>query len=596
MSHQRKTCLKFQSFSYKERGRLSQRKDLDVVYVTHKKSKEKRGKPSESQAVLIPPMRFHNKSRQNPVVHEKEQNLVLKNWKGFPETLTGSFMGISVHRNRYRELMRASRQWRDLMNRKQFGFWHDIVVKPGASYLALFCVVCPQPGINIPLTWQDQYESLGSTTVVLSWLADIWLYMDLVPQPASHGYMVTEADYQAHLLSAKESKKRFSCSNHHAVNTANANRSNQIRATGVAATACACHGCFVSHTVVDFQKDERVSVVYSFCGVYQQLPRIIAPQKREILTAVGKFHLSTHKLPCFARFSLNFIKGAGQVDGEILETFGASFNEISPTAQSMSQYHRQEIFDDHMRDSNWKKLVGIIKTLLKKHKCAVKGEKDEKIAAELQGEHLDIYHLKINKAPTMAEIWLRLTELETSEIGRPGSISWIIQEGIELDTAEADEQAWEVADEDDSELIDEEIPAEDMGIWMPSSKRSDWLLVHESQQDAWIDEFYRVNWLKAKASGGEDVENKFKDHVLYHMMKNEQPDNWLAIITLARSLRVGEQPARLDLHVIGVMLAKSHQSFIISTFKVLILSGLVQGVMLAREWVIQNDTGQCASM
>lgn len=56
-----------------------------------------------------------------------------------------------------------------------------------------------------------------------------------------------------------------------------------------------------------------------------------------------------------------------------------------------------------------------------------------------------------------------------------------MMEGIELDwgtvhvddpqfcMAEADEQAWEVSDEDDSELIDEEIPAEDMVIWMPSS-------------------------------------------------------------------------------------------------------------------------------
>ncbi|KAG1838545.1 hypothetical protein DFJ58DRAFT_733798 [Suillus subalutaceus] len=210
----------------------------------------------------------------------------------------------------------------------------------------------------------------------------------------------------------------------------------------------------------------------------------------------------------------------------------------------MSQYHQQEILDDHMRDSNWKKLVGIVKTLLKKYKRAVKGvndtklpfdeltcsldpqkialwEKDEKITMELRGEHLDIYQLKIDK-----------------EIGRPGSVSWIIQginpedsqdglrsnirrfpcnatatqkaglqekrlklaaqiikfhetadqmtQGIELDSgtvhvddsrfcqAEAEEQAWEVADEDDSELIDEEIPAEDMGIWMSSSVTHDY--------------------------------------------------------------------------------------------------------------------------
>jgi hypothetical protein len=93
-------------------------------------------------------------------------------------------------------------------------------------------------------------------------------------------------------------------------------------------------------------------------------PGLTIPKQRRVLAAVGKFHLSAHKLPCFARFSLNFIEGAGQVDGEILETLWATFNKISPTARSMSQGHRQEILDDHMRDSNWKKLVQIGKYLL----------------------------------------------------------------------------------------------------------------------------------------------------------------------------------------------------------------------------------------
>jgi hypothetical protein len=45
MSSKRKTRLKSRTFSYKERGRLSQRKDLDVVYVTHQKTDGKKRKP-----------------------------------------------------------------------------------------------------------------------------------------------------------------------------------------------------------------------------------------------------------------------------------------------------------------------------------------------------------------------------------------------------------------------------------------------------------------------------------------------------------------------------------------------------------------------
>jgi hypothetical protein len=70
------------------------------------------------------------------------------------------------------------------------------------------------------------------------------------------------------------------------------------------------------------------------------------------ISAVGKFHLGTHEQDCFAKFSLNFIHGAGQQDGEILETLWAPLNK-------MSKASRQEMLDDHMRDSNWKKSTRI---------------------------------------------------------------------------------------------------------------------------------------------------------------------------------------------------------------------------------------------
>lgn len=57
--------------------------------------------------------------------------------------------------NRYRELMRCSRLWRQMKYRKWHGFAHtpDKPVPPGG--LALFCAACPQPGINLPEKWTD---------------------------------------------------------------------------------------------------------------------------------------------------------------------------------------------------------------------------------------------------------------------------------------------------------------------------------------------------------------------------------------------------------------------------------------------------------
>ena len=77
----------------------------------------------------------------------------------------------------------------------------------------------------------------------------------------------------------------------------------------------------------------------------------------DLIPAVGKFHLAAHVPSCFAKFSLNFVQGAGQLDGEILETLWSEFNKVSTSARSMSKAHRSEVYNDHMRDSNWKKLV-----------------------------------------------------------------------------------------------------------------------------------------------------------------------------------------------------------------------------------------------
>jgi len=79
----------------------------------------------------------------------------------------------------------------------------------------------------------------------------------------------------------------------------------------------------------------------------------------KIFGAVGKFHLSDHVDTCFSKWSLNYMKGSGHIDGEIMETLWSGMNKISAAARTMSKSHRQEVLDDYMRDSNWKKTVGM---------------------------------------------------------------------------------------------------------------------------------------------------------------------------------------------------------------------------------------------
>lgn len=88
------------------------------------------------------------------------------------------------------------------------------------------------------------------------------------------------------------------------------------------------------------------------------------PQGLSWIAAVGKFHLGTHEQDCFAKFSLNFVHGAGQQDGEILETLWAPLNKIAGSVRAMTKASRQEMVDAQMRDSNWKKLTNIGAVLL----------------------------------------------------------------------------------------------------------------------------------------------------------------------------------------------------------------------------------------
>jgi hypothetical protein len=86
----------------------------------------------------------------------------------------------------------------------------------------------------------------------------------------------------------------------------------------------------------------------------------------KLFGAVGKFHLADHVDSCFSKWTLNFMKGAGHIDGEIMETLWSGMNKVSGAARSMSKAHRQETLDDYMRDANWKKTVGIGKYSLRK--------------------------------------------------------------------------------------------------------------------------------------------------------------------------------------------------------------------------------------
>ena len=59
----------------------------------------------------------------------------------------------------------------------------------------------------------------------------------------------------------------------------------------------------------------------------------------KILGAVGKFHLAVHVDGCFLKWSLKFMKGAGHIDSEIMETLWSGMNKVLGAARLMSKAH-----------------------------------------------------------------------------------------------------------------------------------------------------------------------------------------------------------------------------------------------------------------
>jgi hypothetical protein len=83
------------------------------------------------------------------------------------------------------------------------------------------------------------------------------------------------------------------------------------------------------------------------------------PDNLELKLAIGLFHIHGHQDTCLARYSPSFIEGSRQIDGETIETLWAPLNEITRSTRGMTTLHRHKVIDNHMNDSNWKKLVDL---------------------------------------------------------------------------------------------------------------------------------------------------------------------------------------------------------------------------------------------
>ncbi|KAF8232419.1 hypothetical protein L208DRAFT_1272393 [Tricholoma matsutake] len=109
-------------------------------------------------------------------------------------------------------------------------------------------------------------------------------------------------------------------------------------------------------------------------------PYLSIPEGMKLIGGIGDFHVKGNIIDCFARWTLLFIIGSGVIDGEILETLWSVLNETSRSAKGSMLAHWSKILDDHMNHSNWKKLIGMVSTLIQKLKRAKELVKSSEVA------------------------------------------------------------------------------------------------------------------------------------------------------------------------------------------------------------------------
>ncbi|KAG1823310.1 hypothetical protein EV424DRAFT_1472051 [Suillus variegatus] len=215
--------------------------------------------------------------------------------------------------DRYRELMRVGRQWRQLKLLKWNSFAHERRL-PHPGELALFCPTCPQPGINAPQPAERDSNNL-------EWIYARSLVMDgnfkaehLHPTRLEDEvwltdgrcFMVTREQYKMHLAGAKE--------NAHIHNT---------------------DGLSQALTFYDVNCQYNK---YLWRRVNDS-SHLSIPAGMEIVPGIGLWHVHGHQDKCYVRYASTFIAGAARIDGEIMETLWAPLNIISPSVRGMSTPH-----------------------------------------------------------------------------------------------------------------------------------------------------------------------------------------------------------------------------------------------------------------
>ncbi|KAJ7017197.1 hypothetical protein C8F04DRAFT_1200847 [Mycena alexandri] len=293
--------------------------------------------------------------------------------------------------NRYPELLRMVREWRHLEMLMRAGRGHDpsgvVGTAPGA--LVVQCPACPRPGVNLPEDWgnappQDRFLYCLFLALDACFRLKRRMVSSELRDPGlgtGWGYFVEQEPYHAYLLTRTNEQEMSTCSGLAALDYANTKFSCGYSTTGVGMGVCARHEFVQPTGVGDLKKGERYSnmdYIYSAImrwkdprqpkKLFERLMTMPLTLRFVVVAAVMRFvipkmHIHSHTLASQVLFSLNFLLGAGQTDGEDIERPWANLGGVATSTREMGPGARRDTLDSHLSYWNWSKLIGIAELL-----------------------------------------------------------------------------------------------------------------------------------------------------------------------------------------------------------------------------------------
>ncbi|KAJ7606921.1 hypothetical protein FB45DRAFT_1011540 [Roridomyces roridus] len=308
--------------------------------------------------------------------------------------------------DRYAPLLRMVREWAHLQMLKRGGMAHEAGGVDATTAGALAVNTSPA----------DQFLYISFIAIDACFRLKRRMISNEIKDPSlgpGWSYFVESAPYREHLRGATDQKEMSTCSGLAALDHANTKFSRGYSSTGVGMGVCARHEFVQPTGVGDLQKGERyVNMDYIFASLLRHTdPRLFRIVSYDIVCqwwknlvdrlkelpplvriasvmrlmrfwrfVIPKMHIQGHMMDCQITYSLNYIPGSAQTDGEGIERPWANFGSIANSTREMGPGSREDVLNHHMGYWNWQKLIGLADRLRTRLDRA-----ESEYAAQLEG-------------------------------------------------------------------------------------------------------------------------------------------------------------------------------------------------------------------